>query len=100
MTPAAGRGIINIPFPELGEADCEVPVQSETVIRDKVGELRRRIRLLVMQRWIFFALFCAALACALLVIGSRLQGVEAAPEWLGGLLPVGVVVGTEIAWTR
>jgi hypothetical protein len=75
-------------------------MQHEAVLRGKVHELRWRVRLLVTQRWVFLGLFCGSLACLALVVANKLHWLPAPPEWLGGLLLAGALVGAIVGLTR
>jgi hypothetical protein len=75
-------------------------MQSEAVLRDHVGQLRRRVRLLVTARWVFAALLVVSLLCSVLVICDRLEWISAPPEYLAGLLLLGTLVGAVVGFTR
>ena len=75
-------------------------MESEAVLRDRVGQLRRRVRLLVTGRWIFAALVVASLLCSVLVILDRLEWISAPPEYLAGVLAFGALVGAGVGLTR
>jgi hypothetical protein len=75
-------------------------MQSNAVLRDRVGQLRRRVRLLVTARWVFAALLAASLLCSIFVVLDRLAWITAPPEYLAGLLALGAVVGAAIGLTR
>jgi len=75
-------------------------MQSDAVLRDRVGQLRRRVRLLVTARWVLAALVAASLLCSIFVILDRLEWITAPPEYLAGLLALGAVVGAVIGLTR
>jgi hypothetical protein len=75
-------------------------MQSEAVLRDRVGQLRRRVRLLVTARWVFAALVVVSVLCSLLVIGDRLEWINAPPEYLAGLLALGALIGAAVGFTR
>lgn len=75
-------------------------MQSEAVLRERVGQLRRRVQLLVMARWVFAALVVASVLCSLLVISDRLEWISAPPEYLAGLLLVSAFIGAAVGLTR
>ena len=75
-------------------------MQTDAVLRDRVGQLRRRVRLLVTARWVFAALLAASLLCSIFVVLDRLAWISAPPEYLAGLLALGAVVGSAIGLTR
>jgi hypothetical protein len=75
-------------------------MESEAVLRDRVGQLRRRVRLLVTARWVFAALIVASVLCSLLVIADRLEWISAPPEYLAGVLAVGALIGAVVGVTR
>ncbi len=75
-------------------------MQSEVVLRAHVGQLRRRVRLLVTARWVLAALGVASLLCCLLVVMDRLEWFAAPPEYLAGVLAVGALFGAAVGWTR
>jgi hypothetical protein len=75
-------------------------MESEAVLRDRVGQLRRRVRLLVTARWVFAALVVAAVLCSVLVILDRLEWISAPPEYLAGVLALGALAGIAIGLTR
>jgi hypothetical protein len=75
-------------------------MQHEAVLRDKVDELRWRIRLLVTQRWVFRALFAASLVCVALAAAAKLHWIAIGPEWLLGVLLAGALIGIGIGLTR
>jgi hypothetical protein len=75
-------------------------MESNAVLRDRVGQLRRRVRLLVTARWVFAALLAASLLCSIFVVLDRLAWITAPPEYLAGLLALGAVVGAAIGLTR
>jgi hypothetical protein len=72
----------------------------ESVLRERVGQLRRRVRLLVTARWVFAALVAAALLCSVLVVLDRLEWVSAPPEYLAGLFALAALAGAVIGLTR
>ena len=61
-------------------------MQAQAVLQDRVGQLRRRVRLLVTARWIFIALIAASLLCSLLVLLDRLETISVPPERLATVL--------------
>lgn len=75
-------------------------MESEAVLRDRVGLLRRRVRLLVTARWVFAALVAAAVLCSVFVILDRLEWISAPPEYLAGVLALGALAGVGIGLTR
>lgn len=75
-------------------------MQTDAVLRERVGQLRRRVRLLVTARWVFAALLAASLLCSVFVVLDRLAWITAPPEYLAGLLALGAVVGAAIGLTR
>ncbi len=75
-------------------------MQSAAVLRDRVGKLRRRVRLLVTARWVFAALLVASLLCSILVVLDRLELISAPPEDLAGLLGIGALAGAVVGLTR
>jgi hypothetical protein len=75
-------------------------MESEAVLRDRVGQLRRRVRLLVTARWVFAALVVAAVLCSVLVVFDRLEWISAPPEYLAGVLALGALIGAAIGMTR
>jgi hypothetical protein len=75
-------------------------MESEAVLRDRVGQLRRRVRLLVTARWVFAALVVAAVLCSVLVVLDRLEWISAPPEYLAGVLALGALIGAAIGMTR
>src|SRR5438094_2716560 len=75
-------------------------MQSEAVLRDHVGQLRRRVRLLGMARWVFAALLLVSLFCSVLVVLDRLEWISAPPEYLAGMLLLGALVGAVAGLTR
>ena len=75
-------------------------MEAQAVLQDRVGQLRRRIRLLVTVRWVSLALIGAALICSLLVLLDRLELISAPAEWLAGLLLVWTLIGAGLGLTR
>jgi hypothetical protein len=75
-------------------------MQSEMILRERVAQLRHRVRLLVTARWVFAALVAASLLCSVLVILDRLEWVSAPPEYLVGLLAAGALLGAVVGVTR
>jgi hypothetical protein len=75
-------------------------MESEAVLRDRVGQLRRRVRLLVTARWVFAALVVAAVLCSILVVLDRLEWISAPPEYLTGVLVLGALIGAAVGLTR
>lgn len=73
---------------------------NDQLLLDRVGAMRRRIRLLVAQQWLCLGLTFAALAGLLLVIATKLQWWTDAIDYLWALLLVGAVTGLIIGWTR
>jgi len=55
-------------------------MQSDALLREHVGQLRRRVRLLVTARWVFAGLLAAAILACALVILDRLEWVNAPPS--------------------
>lgn len=72
----------------------------EQVLRDKVGEVRTRIRLLVTQQWICTALTVSLLTGLLLVLATKMRWWTDAVDYLWALVLLGATVGFVIGWTR
>lgn len=72
----------------------------DQVLRDKVGEVRFRIRLLVTQQWICTALTVSLVTSLLLVLATKMRWWTDAIDYLWALLLVGAAIGFGIGWTR
>ncbi len=72
----------------------------EQVLRDKVGEVRTRIRLLVTQQWICTALTVSLLTGLLLVLATKMRWWTDAVDYLWALVLLGAAAGFAIGWTR
>jgi hypothetical protein len=75
-------------------------VEPEAILHQKLAQLRRRLRLLVTQRWVALALTYAAGAGCLLALIARVRWAPAAVDWIGAALILGAMVGLVIGWTR
>jgi hypothetical protein len=75
-------------------------MEPEALLAGKVAQLRRRLRLLVAQRWIVIGLAGAAAAGCLLAAVSKLRWAPDAVDWIGLTLAVGALVGLAYGWTR
>src|SRR5438105_4437576 len=75
-------------------------MQPEAILNQKLAQLRRRLRLLVTQRWVALALTYAAGAACLLAVAAKLRWAPAAVDWIGIVLLAGAVAGIVIGWTR
>jgi hypothetical protein len=75
-------------------------VHADAILRDRVGQLRRRVRLLVTARWVCAALLAASLVGSLLVILDRLDWISSSSDTLWLLLGVGALAGMVIGLTR
>jgi len=75
-------------------------MMQDQVLRDKVGEVRMRIRLLITQQWICTALTVSLITGLLLVLATKMRWWTDAIDYLWVLLLLGAAVGFLIGWTR
>jgi hypothetical protein len=75
-------------------------MNADAVLMEKIAQLRVRVRLLVVQRWVLRALLAAVALCLLVGLGMRLAGAPLRVEWLVPILAAAALAGAVIGWTR
>ncbi|MFN3651751.1 MAG: hypothetical protein ACK47B_19420 [Armatimonadota bacterium] len=75
-------------------------VSQDQLLQGKVGEVRRRIRLLLAQQWLCVGLAAAMAASLLLVALTKLQWWTDAMDYIWALILLGGIVGFIVGWSR
>jgi hypothetical protein len=75
-------------------------MEPDALLAQKVAQLRRRLRLLVAQRWLVIGLTAATVAACLLAAAAKLRWAPAAVDWIWPALIVGAIAGLAYGWTR
>src|SRR5262245_17222866 len=72
----------------------------ESLLQQRVAQLRARLQWLVAQRWAFLGLTAAGIVACLLALAAKLRWLPDAVDWIGLILVTGAVTGLAIGWTR
>ena len=75
-------------------------MEHEAILRNRIGQLRTRIRLLVTQQWVCIALAAAIAVCSLMAVATKLHWHPYAIDWIWAVVLFGVALGVIIGLTR